>query len=85
VHAIYLLHRGTHGTDSLFTQAFVAYFSSVLLVRRTLNKTINKSKRTISRSSRIVFVRIRVGEVRAGGGRRTAFPTDLGFPVLERE
>jgi hypothetical protein len=33
VHAIYLLHRGTHGTDSLFTQAFVAYFSSVYLYK----------------------------------------------------
>jgi hypothetical protein len=55
------------------------HLEKVLLARRALNRIMSVIKRTIKRSSGIVIVRVRVGEARAGGGRRTASPTDLEF------
>jgi hypothetical protein len=47
--------------------------------------TLCTTKRIISCSSRITFVKVRVCETRVRGGRRTASPTDLRFFVLKRE
>jgi hypothetical protein len=40
-------------------------------------------KRTIINAKRITIIRLRVGEARAGGDRRTVSPADLEF-LLER-